>query len=255
MYLSFTIHISHSIARFLYLSYSLSPFLSFYQSACSSCSLLPHLTLPLSIVFPRFVWHSIVFISAAATAHQTPPPTSPLRFTHSVAHLKLFLHAAPYCAVVLVFSKGLHEYFAGIFIAFRFYALTMTISLIPLPFFFVFCSCCAVERLQGHEKRTLTITRQRAARDRQPRFYATFYDCQQWAVAEAETAAALPYRYVFYVELVSLSFALFSLHFIGQLRCVCVGCVCGSGNLLLHTYDCVSVFLCLPLASSVCEGY
>lgn len=72
----------------------------------------------------------------------------PLRCTISAAHLKLFLHAAPCCAavvVVLVFSKGLHEYFAGIFIAFRFYALTMTISLLSLPLFFLFLlRCCTL---------------------------------------------------------------------------------------------------------------
>lgn len=72
----------------------------------------------------------------------------PLRCTLSAAHLKLFLHAAPCCAavvVVLVFSKGLHEYFAGIFIAFRFYALTMTISLLSLPLFFLFLlRCCTL---------------------------------------------------------------------------------------------------------------
>lgn len=117
---------------------------------------------------------------------------------------------------------------------------------------FGFCSCCAVARLQGHEKRTLTITRQRAARGRQPRFYATFYDCQQWAVAVAvaEAAAAVPHRYIFYVELVSLSFALFSLHFIGQLRCVCVGCVCVAVVISCCTLMIVSLSLSLPLSPS-----
>lgn len=113
MYLSFTIHISHSIARFLYLSYSLSPFLSFYQSACSSCSLLPHLTLPLSIVFPRFVWHSIVFISAAATSDSSsnlPPSVHPF-----CSSFKIIFTCCPLLCCCACVQQGVARVFCGYF--------------------------------------------------------------------------------------------------------------------------------------------
>lgn len=150
--------------------------------------------------------------------------------------------------MLVVFSKGLHEYFAGIFIAFRFYALTMTISLLSLPSFFLLLfllRCCT---LAGAWKANSDDNaRQRAARGRQSRFYATFYDCQQWAETERH-----PCRIVCPID-ISFMWSLWAchLHYFHYILLDNFGvfvCVCVCGNLLLHTYDCVSVpsaFLCL----------
>lgn len=50
----------------------------------------------LSIAIPRFVWHSIVYISVATTAKY---PLSPIPLPLAI-HLKLFLYAACCLAVV-----------------------------------------------------------------------------------------------------------------------------------------------------------
>lgn len=117
MYLSFTIHISHSIALFASISLPLAlPFsLSFCHSSCSYCSLLP---LPLLLVHPRFVWHSIVFISAAATAHQAPPSPPPSPLLHPCcSSFKIIFTCCPLlcCCCACCVQQGVARVFCGYF--------------------------------------------------------------------------------------------------------------------------------------------
>lgn len=161
MYLSFTIHISHSIALFasislpLYLSLFLPPSLFlplFLLLLLSSSSPSVACASTFCLTFNSFHFCGSYCTSGSSSLLST------LCSTLAAAHLKLFLHAAPCCACCV--QQGVARVFCGYFYCISFLCTyNDNFSSFSAFFFFCCCSCCAVARLQGHEKRTLTITR------------------------------------------------------------------------------------------------
>lgn len=143
LYLSATLPLSLSRFLPLFLHLSLSSFPSYAASvACASTFCL--------------TFNSFHFCGSYCTSGSTSS-TLPFRYILAAAHLKLFLHAAPCCAVV---QQGVARVFCGYFYCISFLCTyNDNFSSFSAFFFFCCCSCCAVARLQGHEKRTLTITR------------------------------------------------------------------------------------------------
>lgn len=156
------------------------------------------LALRLSIVLPRFVWHSIVFISAAVF-HLLPSllrcPTSASPF--GCCSFKIIFTCCPLlcCAVQGRGDRGqgcqsilrvflLH--FVFMHLQWQFLSRSPSLSF-STSVSVAACSCCTLRgawKAYTDDNATTTCCRVmgregRHGRGRQSRFYATFYDCQQ----------------------------------------------------------------------------
>lgn len=165
MYLSFTIHISHSIA--LFASISLPLYLSLF--------LPPSLFLPLFLLLLLssssasvacastfcLTFNSFHFCGSYCTSGSSSSTPSPLLHP-CCSSFKIIFTCCPLlcCCCACCVQQGVARVFCGYFYCISFLCTyNDNFSSFSAFFFFCCCSCCAVARLQGHEKRTLTITR------------------------------------------------------------------------------------------------
>lgn len=162
------------ISRIRLLSSPLSLCHSTSLSFCPSFSLFLPLFLHLSLSsFPSYAasvacastfcltFNSFHFCGSYCTSGSSSSTPSPLLHP-CCSSFKIIFTCCPLlcCCCACCVQQGVARVFCGYFYCISFLCTyNDNFSSFSAFFFFCCCSCCAVARLQGHEKRTLTITR------------------------------------------------------------------------------------------------